>query len=208
MPAELVAGNVQSPGTHWQLLVEGNDMRNFFEALVEHLNRDHEIEVVNFGGANQMAGFLAGFATAEGFGDVRSIGIVRDAEASATNTFKSVQTALANANLPVPDGPETRLGGKPSVSVLILPGGSESGMLETLLCESIEQDESKECIDAFFRCLTSMGIEVKRPEKARARVYITTKREAHLSVGVAAKRKYWDLEHEAFAHVRRFLMEL
>ena len=32
-----------------QLLVEGNDQRNFFEALVEHLALDH-IQIQDFGG--------------------------------------------------------------------------------------------------------------------------------------------------------------
>ncbi len=37
-----------------QLLVEGNDQRNFFEAFIEHLSRAN-IQVQNFGGVNDLS---------------------------------------------------------------------------------------------------------------------------------------------------------
>lgn len=208
MPANSATRNIQ-PEKPVQLLVEGNDMKNFFEAFSKHLDRGPEVQIHNFGGGSDMAGHLAALVNAPGFERiVQSIGIVRDAERNAKNTFQSVQTALRKANLPVPAASEARVAGKPAISVLILPGGNRPGMLETLLCESIEQDASKDCIDAYFHCLDAKGIDVKRPDKARARVYITTKPDAHVSVGVAAKKNYWTFEHGAFAHVRKFLTGL
>ena len=44
-----------------QLLVEGNDQRNFFEALVEHLALDN-IQIQDFGGINELRGFLLALA--------------------------------------------------------------------------------------------------------------------------------------------------
>ncbi len=167
------------------------------------------MQIYNFGGGSDMAGELGALVNAPGFDQiVQSIGIVRDAERNAKSTFQSVQTALRKVDLQVPAASEVRVPGNPAISVLILPGGNRTGMLETLLCESIEQDVSKDCIDAYFHCLDSKGIDVKRPDKARARVYITTKPDAHVSVGVAAKKNYWLFEHGAFAHVRKFLTDL
>ena len=40
-----------------QLLVEGNDQRNFFEAFLKHLNRQ-DVQIQNFGGINELRGFL------------------------------------------------------------------------------------------------------------------------------------------------------
>ena len=208
MSAHSAARNMQ-PGKPVQLLVEGNDMKNFLEAFSDYLERGTEVEIRNFGGGGDMAGYLGALANTPGFDQiVRSIGIVRDAERNAESTFQGVQTALGKANLLIPATPEARVEGNPAVSVLILPGGSRPGMLETLLCDSIEQDDAKDCIDAYFHCLDSKGIDVKRPDKARARVYITTKPDAHVSVGVAAKKNYWSFEHEAFAHVGKFLAAL
>ena len=192
-----------------QLLVEGNDPRNFFEAFVRHLSIDN-VQIQNFGGITQLRDFLDGLVGATGFREiVKSLAIVRDAETSAAGAFQSVQASLKNAALPVPNRPETRTGTSPAVAVLILPGNNQPGMLETMLCESFANTPENDCIDAFFDCVDALpNASIKRPEKARARAYLTTKPDPHLSVGVAAKRDYWDLDHRVFDRVRDFLNTL
>ncbi len=192
-----------------QLLVEGNDQRNFFEAFIEHLVLDN-IQIQNFGGVNELRGFLLALVNAPGFrGTVQSVGIVRDAETSAQAAFQSVQSSLGNAGLPVPNQPERRAGSSPAVTVLILPGDNSPGMLETLLNETFANTPVDDCINAFFDCVEdSSGVPIQRPHKARARAYLATKPEPHLSVGVAAKRDYWNLNHPIFKRVREFLTAL
>ena len=192
-----------------QLLVEGNDPRNFFEAFVRHLSIDN-IQIQNFGGVNELRRFLRAFADTPRFYEVvESIGIIRDAETSAESAFQSVQSSLKNAALPVPNMPERRTDTSPAVTVLILPGNNQQGMLETLLCESFAGTPENDCIDAFFACVDALpNASIKRPEKARAHAYLTTKSDPHLSVGVAAKRNYWDLDHPIFDRVRDFLKTL
>ena len=188
-----------------QLLVEGNDQRNFFEAFIEHLSLAN-IQIQNFGGVNELRGFLRAFVNAPGFQDVQSLGIVRDAETSAGGAFQSVQSALRNAALPVPDNPAERTDTSPAVAVLILPGDNRQGMLETLLCESFAATPVEDCINDFFKCVESLpDMSMKNPDKARAHVYLTTKPNPHFSVGVAAKNDYWDLNHSVFSPVRDFL---
>ena len=192
-----------------QLLVEGNDQRNFFEAPTRHLSLAN-IQIQNFGGVSELRDFLEGFVSATGFREtVQRLGIVRDAETSAEGAFQSVQSSLRNAALPAPDSPAKRMGTSPAVAVLILPGNNRQGMLETLLCESFEDDSVVPCIDDFFRCVESLqAVSIKSPDKARARVYLTTKPEPHFSVGIAAKNNYWNLDHRVFGTVRDFLHEL
>ena len=191
-----------------QLLVEGNDQRNFFEALVEHLKLPG-VQIRNFGGVDELRNYLAGFVNMAHFFIVRQIGIVRDAETSASSAFQSVQSALRNADLPVPDQPATMALGEPKVGVLVLPDGADSGMLETLLCETFARTPVDRCIDELFVCVSRvLPSEPKRLEKARCRVWLATKSEPHLSVGVADKRGYWDLDHSALAGVQAFLKAL
>lgn len=213
--------------TEVQLLVEGNDERNFFEAFTEHLHLPRfQIQVLD--GKDRLREFLVTLAEATVSRKVRSIGIVRDADESARKAFQSVQTALRNANdaiqssdvkFPVPDRPEQLAGERPALSVLILPGDGQQGMLETLLCRTFAGSGMDRCIDGFFRCAeesttpdphVSVGVAAKRgrPDKARARAYLATKPDPRLSVGVAAKRGYWDLDHGAFGRVRSFLTSL
>ena len=191
-----------------QLLVEGNDPRNFFEAFVEHLSLAN-IQIQNFGGVSELGGFLRALVNAPGFQTVQSLGIVRDAETSAGGAFQSVQSALRNAVLPVPDSPAERTDTNPAVAVLILPGNNRQGMLETLLCESFADDPVEECIDDFFKCVESLpDVSIERADKARAHAYLTTKPNPHFSVGVAAKNDYWDLNHSVFNSVRDFLQTI
>ena len=210
-----------------QLLVEGNDERNFFEAFAEHLGLPNvQIQVLD--GKDRLRDFLETLARVTAFRRVRSIGIVRDADESADSAFQSVRTSLGNANaairssgvkFPVPDRPEQFAGERPALSVLILPGVEQPGMLETLLCRTFAGSGMDRCIDGFFRCAeestapdphVSVGVAAKRghPDKARARAYLATKPDPRLSVGVAAKRGYWDLDHGAFDGVRSFLKSL
>lgn len=191
-----------------QLLVEGNDQRNFFEALVEHLQLP-EVQIRNFGGVKQLRRYLAALVNVAHFSTVRRVGIVRDAETSASSAFQSVQSALRNADLPVPDQPATMVLGEPMVSVLVLPDGADSGMLETLLCKTFADTPEDRCVNELFACVRPLlPGELKSPEKARCRVWLATKPDPHLSVGIAAKRGYWDLSHPALAGVRAFLKAL
>ena len=191
-----------------QLLVEGNDPRNFFEAFIEHLSLA-DIQVQNFGGIYELRGFLRALVNAPGFQIVQSIGIVRDAETSAERAFQSVQSSLERAKLPMPDSLAERTDTSPAVTVLILPGDNRQGMLETLLCESFADDPVEECIDDFFKCVGSLpDVSIERSDKARAHAYLTTKPNPHFSVGVAAKNDYWDLNHSVFSTIRGFLQTI
>ena len=191
-----------------QLLVEGNDPRNFFEAFIEHLSLAN-IQIQNFGGIYELSGFLRALVNTPGFQTVQSIGIARDAETSAERAFQSVQSSLKRAKLPMPDSPAERTDTSPAVTVLILPGDSRQGMLETLLCESFADTSVDHCIDDFFKCVESLpDVSIERSDKARAHAYLTTKPNPHFSVGVAAKNDYWDLNHSVFSTVRDFLQTI
>ena len=191
-----------------QLLVEGNDQRNFFESLIRTRSLP-DIQIQNYGGGDELRGFLPAFVKAPNFGSVVSLGVVRDAEGSAQATFQSIQDSLRNVNLPVPTKANERQSGKPDVSVLILPDGSSPGMLETLLCRTFEGSEVDRCIDDFFECAqATSNAPITNLYKARAFAYLTTKPNPHHSVGVAAQQGVWNLDHEAFDGVRDFLTAL
>ncbi len=192
-----------------QLLVEGNDCRNFFEAFTSYFDIVH-LQVQNYGGGAELRGFLEGFVGMPGFREtVKSIGIIRDAEGNADGALESVQSSLRNVGLPIPSQPTERAGSLPSASVLILPGNGREGMLETLLWESLAEAPERECIDEFLTCVTdSRTARITNPDKARTFAYLAAGEEPRHSVGVAAKRRQWDFTHTAFAGVREFLSGL
>ena len=193
-----------------QLLVEGNDQLNFFRAFVRRLGIPN-IQVQNFGGVDELTLFVEALASTDEFKDrVRSLGIVRDSEVRpASSAFQSVQGTLVSAGLPVPDQMATPFGSSPSVSVLILPDNESPGMLETLLCRAFDGTHVGQCIESFLECASAVtGEGLHRPDKARAHAYIATRRDPYLSVGVAAQRSYWDLDHAVFDGIRNFIRSL
>ena len=199
-----------------QLLVEGKDQGNFFDELVKHLKIE-DLQIQDFGGVNELKGFLGVLVKQPGFGTVRMLGIVRDAETSAQGAFQSVQSSLRNARLPVPvrPGESARpgepIGAAPAVNVLILPGDGDHGMLETLLCRTFADTPVDRCIDDFFRCFetSEAGARIRNPDKARAHAFLATRKMPHVSVGVAAQKRYWgEFDHDAFRGIRRFLSSL
>lgn len=191
-----------------QLLVEGNDQRNFFEALAKRLSLS-TIQVRDYGGVNDLRGFLGAFAAMREFAKVDSIGIVRDAERKpADSAFDSVRSSLEKANLPAPERAGARNPGPPTVTVFILPDNENPGMLETLLHKSFENTPEDRCVDAYIRCLREAGNPVDRPDKTRVHAWLASRREPHVSAGVAAKKGYWDFGHPAFDDLRAFLSGL
>ena len=196
-----------------QLLVEGKDQGNFFDELVKHLKIE-DLQIQDFGGVYELKGFLGVMVKQSGFHDtVRMLGIVRDAETSAQGAFQSVQSSLRNAGLPVPAHPGEPAGAAPAVNVLILPGDGDHGMLETLLCRTFADTAVDRCIDDFFRCFETSEAGVEAPirnlDKARAHAFLATREMPHVSVGVAARKRYWgNFDHDAFRRIRRFLSSL
>lgn len=183
-----------------QLLVEGKDQKNFFEAFVNHLSLEG-IQIQDFGGVDQLPPFLKQFVKAPGFSIVRRIGIVRDAENKAVvDVRKSIRSALKNTNPPINDN---------LVKMFILPDNESQGMLETLLCRTFVDTDENSCIDSFLECVGGLpGNSLKRYDKARAHAFLATREEPHVSVGVAAQKGYWFFNHDAFADVGSFLGDL
>lgn len=191
-----------------QLLVEGRDSEGFFKALSLHLGLT-KLQIQDFGGVTDLRNFLRALVRVPDFSRVRSIGIVRDAENSSEGAFASVQGSLKRVGLPVPRAAGQRVGDFPAVAAMILPGGNRTGMLETLLNDTLLGDDVQACIDDFFRCVEEHhGEPMHRPHKARAHAYLATKRDPNVSVGDAALRSYWNLDHQALEPLRAFIREI
>lgn len=193
----------------FQLLVEGNDDRNFFEALSNDMGIGRNVQFQNFEGRDRLSKFLAGFILEPKFRNVKRIGIIRDADENARGAFNSVCSSLKNTNLPVPAECGVFAQEFPSVGILVLPSANQNGMLETLLCRIIADFPEYACIDEFMKCVEELrGCGIVREDKARAHAFIATQSDPHVSVGVAAKKGFWNLEHREFAPMRQFLMDL
>ena len=191
-----------------QLLVEGKDQANFFEALCRHVSMENDVQIQNFGGITELKYFLGAFARSAEFSEVvESMGIVRDAEKNAESALESVSNSLRRIKFELRQAIDDW--SWPVVRLHILPDGKRPGMLETLLNDSIADSPVSDCIDSFFTCVETLpNIEIRNPEKARAQAYLATQRRPGISIGDAAQKGYWALEKDVFSGVRNFLLSL
>ena len=199
---------MRSPGSAAQLLVEGTDPCHVFREFCRSWSLS-EIEVRDFGGITQLRTYLDGLVRTPEFSNVTRLGIIRDAEESAESAFQSVHDSLQNAGLDAPDNTNEPSSGSPSVSVLILPDGNNPGNLESLIWRSINTGPEAPCIRDFLGCLKKIeGVNITRPDKARVHAYLAGKPQPNVSVGVAARKGYWDPQHPVFSGLRCFLITL
>ena len=151
-------GSVAMPATpepiveHKQLLVEGRADQEFFNALLRHLGIG-DIEVKSYGGKESFRRFLNVFVRAPSFDEIQSLGIVRDADDSATSAFQSIQDSLISVNLPAPDRALTPASGSPRVDVFIMPNNADTGALEDLCLRALEGDPAMQCVSEFMQCI-------------------------------------------------------
>ncbi|MCY3569423.1 MAG: hypothetical protein OXH38_12400, partial [Chloroflexi bacterium] len=135
------------------LLVEGSDDWHFFTALLRHLEID-EVQIIRCGSRDEIRARISALRVAPTFESVERIGVVRDADENATGAFDSVRGALSAASLPIPQSEMDIVTATqpPAVSVFIMPGNRQPGMLETLLCQSFANPVIDGCIDRFLDC--------------------------------------------------------
>jgi hypothetical protein len=194
-----------------QLVVEGIDAVVFFRALLREIGLAN-IQVQNFGGVDELRGFLKGLQRQDGFAQmVVSLGIARDAERDPTSAFQSVCSALRGAGLTDPSQIETFEGSDPKVGVLILPDAKTPGMLETLCLRAVDDDPVMPCVDEYFNCVDQRLPSAESPrilEKARVQVFLASRREPVSPSRWAAHRGYWPWDDPVFNHVKQFLSSL
>lgn len=196
------------------LLVEGKDEIGFFGAILKQMGVTDAVWIGDVGGKDQFPAKLPAALNIPGFRqNCRAYAIIRDADLSADASFDSIKGLLAKFSQPVPSqrGIFT-VGTVPRVGVYIMPGNSETGMLESLCMQSVADHAIIPCIDAFMQCVEVVAGPPSNPHKFRAKSFLAARSSADAkdcpSVGIAAQRGYWSLDHACMTDLRNFLRQL
>lgn len=190
------------------LLVEGNHEVQFFEKLLGSMPKT-DIQVMEIGGKYQFNFQIQNLPRYDGYKSLESVGIVRDADESFSNTFSSVQNALERAGLPVPDQPMSLTVAKPRFSIYIIPDNINNGDLECLCMESVCDDPIIECVIQYFECLRDIeGRDHPHLSKAKVQVYLAKESDGDIHMGIAAQRDIWHWDNSAFEEIKNYLMTL
>ena len=113
------------------ILVEGRDDEVLFRALLRHVERA-DVEVRSHQGKDGLRRFLDGLRFADGFGDLSTLTVVRDADSDCKAALQSVGDALSAYGFGCPAEPLALTGAAPQVAAIIMPCGEKTGSLENL----------------------------------------------------------------------------
>jgi hypothetical protein len=193
------------------LAVEGNDEKNFFEALLKTMNIPN-VQIIDVCGKDNFKNKFPVYMQSEGaLKKIKNIGFVRDAEQlEATSAFDSICSVLHKYALPCP----TELcklvedNGK-KVNVFIMPNNNDCGMLEDLCIAAIKGTDVFTCVECFIKCYETK-IEKDKYNLAKAKIlaYLSTRTPLVNALGLEAKQSVWDFTKPCFDDIKKFLKEL
>jgi hypothetical protein len=198
------------------ILVEGADAYYFFIWACQAFD-SHDIQVINFGGIDDLGDFFKTLKELHDYEKVRAIIIVRDAEGDPQGAIQSIKTALKKYKFTIPREPFAFTEGTPRIAYMILPGfDSDSGdgsllkgTLEDLCLSTTMSDPIHVCVDIYVDCLNSNGVIIKHPHKTRLHTYLAGKNDlAGLKLGEAARAGIWDWNHPALAPFRETIINM
>ena len=190
------------------LLVEGNDDQNFFQKLMQEITLDNIQIIPMEGKENFRTPNFKSVINTSGFREVKSLGIIRDADDNADNAFRGICTALKECGLPEPTQPGVITNTSLKVGILIIPPSAEKGEIEDLCLSSLKEYSEMGCIDDYFRCLKQELPSDKFPKKlskAKIQAFLASREESVPHLGIAAQRSYFPLGHDAFEGIKKFL---
>lgn len=188
------------------LAVEGKDETNFFEAFLKHFKFSiEEIQIIDISGKDNFKNEIPTLKILPNFDDVEIIAFIRDAEEKdAKVAFQSIKDILKENNLPIPrtikafsKGPQ-----KPKTGIFIMPDNKNKGSLEDLCLKTINGEKIESCINNYIECTEKIHLKVA---KSKIQVYLASKEKIVNSLGIGAKKHFFNFNHSCFQDLKAFL---
>jgi len=193
------------------LFVEGADDKGVLEALTRWLHLESRIQILLMEGKNNLRGRLLATRNAEGFAQVRALGIVLDADEDAKRPFQSACDALRVVGWPVPQAAAQVVGqaGAVRTGILILPPQQVAGAIEDVFLHALNDSRLMRCVEDYAMCAAqTLGKPLEKPGKMRLQTYLAATAVGKRLGESAGVRDLWDWNHPAFAPLISFLREL
>ena len=209
------------------ILCEGLDAKLFvlhflgstkYADLVDLKNGVREIEIRNFGGNSQLVTHLMTLKSLDGFENVRSLLIFRDAETNFEKAISEIKLALKNNSFPVPNSVCEKIKDKDGFATgfLLFPACSsklENGTLEDLCLKILAEtnkDEAKDIVERYLDNMKKDGYtELKQYHKNVLHSYLSAKDKfVTKKLGEAARDGAFDFKSEELNSLVKFVGEM
>ena len=201
------------------ILAEGKDAFHFFCHACNFYREVEDVQVMNFGGNEDLPNFLSDLTNMDKFDEVNTIVISRDAETDADAAIMSIQDAIKHANnknsanIPIPQESFKYTNTQKfsmKVAFMIFPGPKlKKGTLEHLCLSTVEGDPLLECVDEYLECAKTKGERFPRAHKNKLYCFLAGKDDYIGSrIGLAFKAEVWPPDHLALEPFKRIIQEM
>jgi hypothetical protein len=201
------------------LLAEGKDAFHFFCHACNFYREVEDVQVMNFGGNDELPNFLTDLTNMDKFDEVNTIVISRDAETDADVAIMRIQDAIKHANnenhanIPIPQESFKYTNNQKcsmKVAFMIFPGPKiKRGTLEHLCLLTVEGDPLLECVDEYLACAKTKGECFPRVHKNKLYCFLSGKDDFIGSrIGLAFKAKVWPPDHYALEPFKRIILDM
>lgn len=187
------------------LLCEGRDAEGF---LIGYLNSDvlaqnqrfsTEIQVLDFGGNDNLSNFLMNLKNMDNYNHVTSLAVIRDAEKDFTKACHEVKGSLKKCGFVAPENcgswihDETGL----RVGYMLFPLNGNAGTLEDLCLRILSEENNNKILSSVDAFLTEMKSSYKRCyhriHKNRLHTYLSSCDEyVTMPLGIASRSGAFD----------------
>lgn len=209
------------------ILCEGIDEKFFFMWFLEHFTKKpdydkyDEIQIEDIGGNTDFNEQLGVWKFVSGFENIKTVGIIRDAEKDAAAALQSIQHCFSHNGMPEPQDcfelTENQDGGVRTVFG-ILPGTKtgdkwDNGTLEDLCLKILKDSHSSEKINLLSEYLeqaqTNFKYKVKHMHKAKLHTYFSSNEPfIGLKIGEAAKCGAFNFESDMLVNFKKMFDDM
>lgn len=197
------------------ILAEGADAYWFLRHALNAYNIE-DVQVFDFGGIDQLRGYLEAFSLVDGYDELVSVLIARDAETNAMAAIDSIKSSLKNVGLPIPAQAYEFKVGAPNVAFVTFPGYDnvdgakvlKTGTLEDLCLSTVTNpifSEANKYIEEIDKNYTKINLK----HKSTLHAYLAGNNDfVGMKIGEAAKAGAWMWASEVLSPLKNILMSM
>ena len=215
MPVE--RKRIQKP---FLLLCEGRDAEGF---LINYLNSNelaqdprfsNEIQVLDFGGNEDLSNFLMSLKNMDKFDRVKSLAVVRDAEKDYEKACQEVRRSFEKCGFASSERSDTWIRDSSGLKVgfVLFPLNNSAGTLEDLCLRILSENNNKDIlstIESFLDVMeSSYGRSYHRKHKNKLHTYLSSSdKYVTMLLGIASSAGAFDWGSDELESFKSFLTE-
>lgn len=202
------------------LLCEGKDAESFLinylesEALSTDKRFSNDIQVLNFGGINDLDNYLTSLKNMDNFENVKNLAVIRDAEKNYTKACNEVVNSFVRSINVSPERCGTWIRNDKGINAgyILFPLNNKAGTLEDLCLQILSENKGEDvlsAIDAFLEELeANHGRNYRRKHKNKLHTYLSTSdKYVTMPLGMASKAGAFDWSSICLEPLKEFLLE-